>query len=334
MTNSLSARLVSIAAPATTVLMLVASTTGCRVDFDGEGFGHGSGDRYQESFHFTYKVNASPRLTVDNENGEIEIASWDRAEIDITGTKYASTESLLHEIKIDSNASPDQVTVRTLRHQAMHGSSGARYTIRVPKQTTLDRIHSTNGGIRADNLAAPVTLESTNGSLHFSRIEGRLEGRTTNGGIELADCRGDARLHTSNGKITGDLAKGSLDAKTSNGSVRLSLSQLEGKGPIRIATSNGAIDLTLDAGHDLRAESSNSSITVKLPPNANADVRARTRHGKATSAFGGTTSHRGGGEDDDRDDGRSRGNLDTRIGTGGPLLELTTTNGSIHIEKR
>ena len=67
-----------------------------------------------------------------------------------------------------------------------------------------------------------------------------------------------------------------VDARTSNGDIELRLGKLDGKGPLRTTTTNGRIDVTLDAGHDLTASTSNSSITVHLPQEANADVRART----------------------------------------------------------
>ena len=220
---------------------------------------------------------------------------------------------------------PGLVSIRTIRQRTMHGNSGARYTIRVPKHMTLDRIHSTNGSITVESVAAPVTLESTNGALHFSRIEGKMEGRTTNGSIRMSSCHGEARLNSTNGRIEGDLENGAVDAQTTNGDVVLKLAKLDGKGPLRASTSNGEINLTLDAGHELRASTSNSSITVHLPATANAELRARTSHAKVSSDFEVARS-----TSDDED----RKSLDGKIGAGGPLIDLSTSNGSIHVVKR
>jgi DUF4097 and DUF4098 domain-containing protein YvlB len=293
--------------------------TACHVDFDGEGLGQS-----QENFHMNYKVDSGARLSLDNENGGVEILAWEKNEVDVNGAKYASSETQLKDIQIETTATPTLVTIRTLRQHTLHGNSGARYTIRVPKHMIMDRIHSTNGSITVEGVSAPVSLESTNGALHFRRIEGRIEGRTSNGTIELSRCEGDARLNSTNGRIEGDLEYGVVDARTSNGDIELRLAKLDGKGSLRTATSNGRIEVTLDAGHDLTASTSNSSITVYLPASANADLRARTSHSKISSDF--DMSHEI--EDDDHR------TLDARIGSGGPVIDLTTSNGSIHVAKR
>ena len=302
------------------VAVSLSFLTACHVEFDGDGPGH-----FQESFHFSYKVDPSARLSLDNENGGVEITAWERNEVEVNGSKFAPSESQLRDVKIETNASPSLVSIRTIRQRTMHGNSGARFTIHVPKHMTLERIHSTNGAISVESVAAPVTLESTNGALHFSRIEGKMEGHTTNGSIQLSSCVGDARLNSINGRIEGDLERGAVDAKTSNGDIVLKLAKLEGKGALRASTSNGEIDLTLDAGHELRASTSNSSITVRLPANAGAELRARTSHAKVSSDF---EVARASGDDDDRK------SMVGKIGAGGPLVDLTTSNGSIHVAKR
>lgn len=304
------------------VMVALSLLTACRIDFDGEGPG-----QYQENFHGNFKVDASARLSLDNENGGVEISSWDKNEVEVTAVKFASSESQLKDVKIEASAAPGLVSIRTIRQRTLHGNSGARYTIRVPKHMTLDRIHSTNGSITVEGVAAPVLLESTNGALHFTRIEGKMEGRTTNGSIDLSSCVGDARMNSTNGKIEGDVERGSVDAKTSNGEILLKIAKAVG--PVRATTSNGDIDLTLDEGHELRASTSNSAITVRLPVGANADLRARTSHSKVKSDFD-VSRTSGGGEDSEGD----RKSLDGRIGGGGPLMDLSTSNGSIRLVKR
>jgi len=295
--------------------------TACHVEFDGDG------ERFKENFHSTFKVDPGARLSVDNENGAIEVISWERNEVEMNGTKYARSESELHDVKIESTASPMAISIRTLRQHTMHGNSGATYTIRVPRRMIVDRLHSTNGPISVEGVISPVTVESTNGALHFTRVEGRIEGTTTNGTIELSRCIGDARLNSTNGRIEGDLEGGLADVRTTNGDIQMRLSKLDGKGPLRVSTSNGQIDVTLDSGHEMRASTTNSSITLRLPSDANAQLQARTSHSSVTSEFETIQHHEG-------DDEGERKTLNTRIGSGGPVIDLSTSNGSIHIIKR
>ena len=144
-----------------------------------------------------FKVDPGARLSLDNENGGVEVLAWDKNEVDVNGAKYASSESQLKDIQIESNATPTLVTIRTLRQHLMHGNSGARYTIRVPKHMILDRIHSTNGSITVEGVAASATLSKartgrciSRGSMGASRA-GRRTGRLS---LQVAD--GDARLNS------------------------------------------------------------------------------------------------------------------------------------------
>ena len=306
------------------VAAVLVSLTACRVDFDGDGPG-----QYQENFHASFKVDASARLSLDNENGGVEISSWEKNEVEVNAVKFASSESQLKDVKIEASATNGLVSIRTIRQRTMHGNSGARYTIRVPNHMALDKIHSTNGSITVEGVAAPVILESTNGALHFTRVEGKMEGRTTNGSIELSSCVGDARMNSTNGKIEGDLERGMVDAKTSNGEIALKIAKAVG--PVRASTSNGDIDLTLDEGHELRASTSNSAITVRLPAGSNFDLRARTSHSKVKSDFevAGASSAAASGDEE-----HERKSMDGKVGSGGALMDLSTSNGSIRVVKR
>jgi DUF4097 and DUF4098 domain-containing protein YvlB len=94
-----------------------------------------------------------------------------------------------------------------------------------------------------------------------------------------------------------------------------------GERPVRLESSNGRIDLTMDAAREVHASTSNSSITVRLPSTAGVDLRAHTSNASISSDF----EVRGGV--------RSKHHLEGAVGPGGPLLDLTTSNGGIHLTK-
>ena len=88
------------------VAAVLVSLTACRVDFDGDGPG-----QYQENFHESFKVDASARLSLDNENGGVEISSWEKNEVEVNAVKFASSEAQLKDVKIErdqrSRVDPD-----------------------------------------------------------------------------------------------------------------------------------------------------------------------------------------------------------------------------------
>src|SRR5580658_3520868 len=91
--------------------VLAVFLAGC----DGIDLGNiGSSDRYREDFHFSYPLSAGGSLRLENFNGSVEISGWDKNTIDIDGTKYASTEYRLREMKIDIVPTPGSITIRPL----------------------------------------------------------------------------------------------------------------------------------------------------------------------------------------------------------------------------
>jgi hypothetical protein len=72
---------------------------------------------------------------------------------------------------------------------------------------------------------------------------------------------------------------------------------------------------------EVHADTSNSSITVRLPSSAGATVRAHTTNSSIDTDF--DVSVHGGMI--------SKHRLEGTIGSGGPLLDLGTSNGSIKI---
>jgi len=281
--------------------------------------------RFKQEFHYSYDLAPGGRLSLDNFNGGVEIIGWEKNAVDISGVKYASTEDLLKQVQVEINALPEEIRVRTIHPSGRRGGSGARYVLRVPHRTLLDRIQTTNGSIRAESVQGGARLTTTNGSVHALKLRGELDIQTTNGAIEATGQEGAARLHTTNGAVNVDGLRGALDASTTNGRIRARILTIQAGQRLRALTSNGSIELTVESfkDNDVRASTSNGSITLRLPAGLNARLRAATTNSNITTGFdvqahGGTLTKK---------------RLDAQVGAGGPLIELTTTNGSIKILK-
>ncbi|HEY6346698.1 MAG TPA: hypothetical protein VIY49_34850 [Bryobacteraceae bacterium] len=94
-------------------------------------------------------------------------------------------------------------------------------------------------------------------------------------------------------------------------------------GPTTVQTSSGAVELTFGMVRKVRAGTSNGAITLRLLAGAGASVHARTSNGAISSDFD-VTAH----------GLLSRHSLEGSIGSGGPLLDLSTSNGAIRILRR
>jgi DUF4097 and DUF4098 domain-containing protein YvlB len=307
--------------PTTLFLTAIAVLmTGCDLnDFDSFGNSHA----YEKDFHSSYALKPGGRLSVENFNGSVEITGWDKDTVEIDGRQYASTLALRDAIKIDVAASDGLVQIRTIRPAERHGNMGVKYIIRAPRKVNLDRIVSSNGAVKVDEIEGIIRLRTTNGSIRTSRVRGELDASTSNGGIDIEDLDGPATIRTTNGRVTVEGIRGALQASTSNGSIHARMKP-EPHRAIKLQTSNGGIDLTMDSLEDneIRASTSNSGITLKLPSGAGARIHAHTSHSSIHTDFDVKQEERGG-----------KNHLDGVIGSGGPTVELTSTNGSIRLLK-
>jgi len=286
----------------------------------------GDSSRYREDFHYSYPQSAGGRLTLDNFNGSVEISSWDQNKVDISGTKYAETQSLLNQIQIEASSSGNAVRVKTARPNPNHGNMGAKYVIHVPRQTTLEDITSSNGSIRIDDIDGNAHLSTSNGSIHLGSIRGNVDAHSSNGSIEVKDVKGNVNFTTSNGSVHAENVEGSFEAQTSNGGIRARLHDSPSGHPIRLSTSNGDIDLQVDSlrQNDVIATTSNGPITVRMPAGVGASLHASTNsNGSVRSDFD-VLIHSG---------ELSKHRMEGTICAGGPKIDLTTSNGNINLLK-
>jgi hypothetical protein len=285
----------------------------------------GSSDRFKEDFHYTHPLKPGGRVSLENMNGSIEVVGWEKDEVDISGTKYASTEQVMKAMKIDVIASGDAVRIRTVPPSGYKSNHGARYVLRVPSRVQLERIESSNGGIRMESVEGAARVRTSNGAIRTFRMKGPLEATTSNGPVELNGQLGSTIVRTSNGGIRADDVRGAFEATTSNGGITARLADPEPQRPIKLESSNGSINLTLERlnNNDIRVSTSNSSITVRLPGNVQANLRAQTSNSSVNTDFDVTV----------RSGKLSKAHVEGTIGGGGPTIDLSSSNGGIKILK-
>ncbi len=284
----------------------------------------GDSSRYKEDFHYSYPLNPGARLSVEGVNGSVEVTGWEQNTVDIAGTKYASTPEYLHDLQINVDHAPDSVRIRTEGPFAFHGNMGVSYTIHVPRRVLLDDVHTTNGGITVNSVEGNVRLRTTNGGLNIGGTKGDVEATTTNGTIDIDGQTGDARLHTTNGQVKADVRDGRFEADTTNGAIEATLHNPAAEWPVRVESTNGHVELTVDGQKlpDMHVNTSNSAIDLHLPSSASARLHAQTSSSNVSCDFDLLTHG-----------ALAKGLLEGTIGNGGPSIDLSTSNGSIAIHK-
>jgi hypothetical protein len=152
----------------------------------------------------TLRVDGGP-------NGGVSLIGWDRKAVKIVAKISANSRNdgeaaqMLKEIRVLTDGSIRAEGPRTSRGRGWSVS----FDIYLPR--------------RAD-----VTAETTNGGVRAKQVAGRLSLSTTNGGVVLDEVGGDVRAETVNGGVTvrlsGDRFNGErLEASATNGGVRLEI---------------------------------------------------------------------------------------------------------------
>lgn len=128
------------------------------------------------------------------------------------------------------------------------------------------------------------SIEMVNGSIDIDGVEGSVKATSVNGRVNARGLVNEARLSTINGQLIA------------------SFTQLDETKPIQLNSVNG-------------------NVTLVIPSNANASIRASTVHGGITNDFGLKIKHV-------EYAGHS---MDGQIGTGGARVKLNNVNGGIKI---
>ena len=189
--------------------------------------------------------------------------------------------------------------------------------------------HSDNGWRRQVTVAMTVLvprgvrlkLATGNGAVSVERAGSDVQASTGNGRVRVAETEGSVRVSTGNGDVEVRNAKARVHVSTGNGDVDV----VTVEGPVEVSSGNGTIDVrmsALRAREDMAFHTGSGDVRLTLPANYNGELDASTGNGTIRSDF----------------DLKIKGQLSPRhiratIGSGGPMLRLSTGNGEFEIRK-
>lgn len=230
-----------------------------------------------ETFERTVPLASGGSFAISNVNGSIEIAGWDRDEVQISARKITSGPAQsLRDVRITLDVTPGRVSVATHYPEGSGVEVNVEFRVRVPARVRLASVSTVNGTVAVEDVSGEGSLFTVNGNVTLARAAGLFSARSTNGNIFLEF------LNLSGGLAPrpASTSSASLLAQTINGSV--------------------AVALPAGAGAELDAETHNGDFSSELPLLARTTSAGRSIHG--------------------------------RLGSGGPLLQLRTVNGSIRLQ--
>lgn len=257
----------------------------------------------------TYKLTGKPDLRVDTNDGPIELSSSASPEIHVrvwtSGWRISSDEVRIARETQEGNRV--EVEVRVPRSRWSWGFSSihreVRIEVSVPRESNLD-LHTGDGHMRVRGVTGDIRLNTGDGSL------------------TVDDLRGTLRFHTGDGHIDASGLDGSLDADTGDGHMRIR-GRFDG---LRLRTGDGSITAEAMPGSKMRGDwsvqTSDGSVTLRLPDGFAAELDAHTGDGSISSQLPITVSG-----------SLNRSTMRGQINGGGATLLVRTGDGSIRIEK-
>ena len=255
----------------------------------------------------SYTINGRADLQVSTGDGDVTVTGADQKQIDAKVTTNGWKIGP-NDVQIIESQSGDHVSIEIKVPHWNFSFFGTNHRslkveVRVPRDLDL-------------------ALRSSDGNLSAQGISGKIQFDTGDGNVVATSIHGDIRIHTGDGNITGRGFDGSLDADTGDGNL-----QIDGRfDSLALKTGDGGIHAEVGTGSKVangwNVHSGDGQIVLRLPGDLNAYLDAHTGDGSITMdvpiQVSGSLSH-----------SAVRGKLNA----GGGTVNISSGDGSIHIEK-
>ena len=178
----------------------------------------------------SFDVSNSPRLHLQNINGDVSITAWDKSVIQVNATITADSQKDrdLVSVVIEQTGRGIEVESKYKKNTHNKGSSAeVVYKVMVPSATDLS------------------TISLVNGSLVIGAVKGGIEAELVNGTFKAKDIAGNANISSVNGSVklhySDDIEQlEEIKLEAVNGSIKLYLP--EGIGAdVSVDTMHGSI---------------------------------------------------------------------------------------------
>ena len=299
-------------------------------------------------FERTLTVNGPVDLDVTTGSGNITIHPGDASKVEIHASirvgdnwrgddKDAESRVQYIEQHPPLEQSGNTITIGHVEDHDLMRNISISYDIVTPAQT---RLHSTtgSGNQTVQGLAGPAESSTGSGDVRVNEIGADVTAHTGSGGITISEVKGALRATSGSGDIHADQIAGAITASTGSGDVRLTQSGAgdvevsTGSGTVQVNGVNGAVQIGTGSGNitaegtptrNWRLHTGSGDLTVQLPQQTSFELYAHTSSGSIESKFPITMEGM-----------ISTRELHGKVGAGGPVVDLRTSSGTIHIDSK
>lgn len=294
------------------------------------------------SFDRTLRVDGPVDLDVRTGSGSIQVRTGPEGTVRIVGRVRANgwatldAQEQVRRVESDPPVSQSGNSIRVggTKDPWFLRNVSISYQVTVPVDSRL-RTRSGSGDQWLDGVRGPVDAAAGSGHIRIGRTDHEVHVSAGSGDIEVERAGGSLVARAGSGSIRASAVAGAVSARTGSGRVEImqtapgSVDVTTGSGDIFVSGARGPMRIRAASG-DVIVEgrptttwvlgAASGDVTVRVPESEGFDVDARTASGdiQADHALAAASSI-------------SRNRLQGRVRGGGPLLEVTTASGSIHI---
>lgn len=349
-----------------TFLLMIALLLMLAASAEAKVFRFETTHEYQVEDDFSLEIdNNSGDVTVVYSAGDLVVVE---AVKEIRASSRSEAEDLEDELQVIIEADEHSIEIETRYPSWRSGDSfweklfdirkggfgSVDYRVEVPVSVKL-RISTTSGDVRLSDLSGQVDVFSTSGDLEISGLTGDCLIKNTSADMVLRDIAGSADISSTSGDIlidnvTGEVrlsstsgdsefywisgsvyvtktsgevrveeVSGDIDINTTSGDIFV----VQREGGLFVSTSSGDVFVTSEVLHGDRfdIETISGDISFKVPAEMNGQVRLQTVSGNIDTDLSLEV----------RSVGRHK--LEGSVGSGGPLVDLSSTSGDITLEE-
>ena len=265
----------------------------------------------------TLAMPADGLVRVENLAGHVELAAWDRAEVQVRGEAADDVE----EVVVRETSNGVLVAVRNRKDQ--RNIKGTDLYLRIPAGARIEA-----EGVSADfrvkgSRGESIDVRTVSGDLEVEAETARLDLHSVSGDIGFSGRAARTTVEAVSGDVTLSGVDGEIKASTVSGDLSLVGGELS-RGQFESVSGELRLELALAGEGRLSCDSMSGDVELRLPASQQANFSAQSFSGTIRSDFG--------------EVGRvARGPgsmLDAQVGSNGARIRLETFSGDISIRAR
>jgi DUF4097 and DUF4098 domain-containing protein YvlB len=233
----------------------------------------------------TRPLDARGHVEIENVKGRIQVRTWDKNEVRITGSLGKGVEKLV----VEGDENDLVVRVEYPRHGSGWGSNDKSeptdLVLNVPTLASLeidsvsanvDILGTAGESLQIDSVSGDVVVAGAPGEADIESVSGDLQLTLNSRDVSASSVSGDLSLRGKlNGEMSVETVSGNIDANSNGMRLRrISASTVSGDVSVRAGLSDGG---------ELKAESVSGDLHLRLPKATSARVSGETFSGDLTA---------------------------------------------------